>query len=113
MSASPSTTDSAGPVELLLAHSEKILSLESELRLARIFRALLVATVVGIPSSILGLYIATALTWQKYNMKTIWWPAVIVDIILIVIVLVYAESTSDRTALKFPELWVLVSGSEG
>lgn len=100
MSASPSTTDSAGPVELLLAHSEKILSLESELRLARIFRALLVATVVGIPSSILGLYIATALTWQKYNMKTIWWPAVIVDIILIVIVSVYAESTSDRRAVS-------------
>jgi len=99
MSESSTAADTAGPVELLLEHSEKILRLESELRQARIFRALFVATAIGIPGELIGLYIATALTWRKYNMRTIWWPAIIITIVLVAVVVIIASTEPDRRSV--------------
>jgi hypothetical protein len=98
------TTDALGPVELLLEHSEKILSLESELRLARILRALFVTAIVAIPSGLLGLYVATALTWRRYNMRTIWWPTMIVIIILCVFVIIYLVVSAEQNSESVPEI---------
>jgi hypothetical protein len=62
------------------------------------FRALFVTAVVAIPAGILGLYIATALTWRKYNMNTIWWPAFFIIIGFCIFVVVYvANSASEES----------------
>jgi hypothetical protein len=98
MSEVSTAADTAGPVELLLEHSEKILRLESELREARIVRALFVATAIGIPGELVGLYIATAVTWHKYNMKAIWWPAAIVSVVLVAFVVI-AISVPERRSI--------------
>jgi len=105
----PNTTNTAdaGPVELLLDYSEKILRLESELRTARIFRALFVTAITLIPGGIFGLWAATALTYRRYNMRAIWWPAILILIILIIYVIGYLAvrfSGSDADDRSVPEI---------
>jgi hypothetical protein len=89
MSDTTHANDSRGPVELLLDHSEKILRLESDLRIARILRALFVTAIIAIPGGFAALYVATAVTWRKFNMVVVWWPAMIVILLLCGFVFVY------------------------
>lgn len=98
------TTDALGPVELLLDHSEKILRLEHDLHTARIFRTLFVTAIVAIPGGVLGLYAVTALTWHRYNMKTIWWPASFIIVILCIFVISYLLDRTTDGSRSVPEI---------
>lgn len=85
-----------------MGHSEKVLRLEAELRRSRIFYTFLWTMVVAIPGSIIGLYIATALTWHRVNLRVYWWPAITIDIILIAVVI--ACFVSDLDIRPIPEI---------
>jgi hypothetical protein len=104
MPSTTDTTDELGPVELLLDHSETILRLEADLRRGRLLRALFVTAVIAIPGGLFGLYIATAMTWHRYNMRTIWWPAMIVIILLCAFVVIYLSYMDTDSVKSVPEI---------
>ena len=79
MSAVPPTNrsrpqDDRGPAEQLLEYTEQILELEARLRFARLLRRFAGFCMIALPTIIIGLYIATDLTYRKVNLRAVWWP---------------------------------------
>src|SRR6185437_4289028 len=98
--------DSHGPVELLLAYTQEILTLEANLRRARIARRFFRISVIVVPLTIIGLYAATILTWRKINLQPFWWPGILIILGLSAYIVFYiAESQDDeKGTLNVPKL---------
>lgn len=84
-----SAQDGQGPVEQLLAYTKEILTLEASLRTARIARHFFRISIIAVPLIIIGLYVATDLTWHKVNLRSEYWPATIVLLTLIAYIIFY------------------------
>ena len=99
--------ESQGPVEQLLAYTQEILSLEADLRRARIARRFFRISVTVVPLIIAGLWAATVFTWRKVNLRPVWWPAMIIVVALIaytVIYLIVSHLPETEDTLNVPEL---------
>lgn len=94
--AKPSQPGNLGPVELLMAHTENILRLEAELRLARLGRTLAIIAVALMPTIVLGLYVGTIVTWRKFNMAPIYFPSLVTLIILGIFSFYYFDHLVDE-----------------
>src|SRR5215469_13267394 len=104
-----STQIDQGPIEQLLRYTEEILRLESRLRLARLLRFFMLFCVVAVPVGIAAVYIATVLTWRKFNLTPINTPAILLILALIAYLLVYfyivyGGSEEAVEALNVPKL---------
>jgi hypothetical protein len=84
-----------GPAELLVQHTKNILELENQLQIARIIRRVIVLAMAVIPSITLAIYVATFLTWRKFNMAPIIWPVTLLLIAFGVVVLVYIYNAGE------------------
>lgn len=84
-----------GPVELLMEHTKEILTLENELRVAHTIRNIAIAAIIIIPSIILAIYVATVVTWKKFNMTPITLPVVLLMVAFGIIVGVYINFTTE------------------
>jgi hypothetical protein len=81
---------SQGPIEQALAYTEKILELESQLRVARILRRLIRLCIFSIFGGAFSLYIFNVLAWHDHVVKLqVNWPVSILLILMTLYVVIY------------------------
>jgi hypothetical protein len=78
-----------GPAELLMQHTKTVLALENQLQIARIIRRVTLSALAIAPMVILAIYVATFLTWRKFNMAPIIWPVALLFIASAITVAAY------------------------
>lgn len=85
-----SNQESQGPVAQLLEHTERILELESQLRLARLLRRLIRVSIIGVVIGIFAIYIFNVLVWQDHKFKDLTdWPAAILLLLMVAYIIGY------------------------
>lgn len=85
-----SNQESQGPVAQLLEHTERILELESQLRLARLVRRLIRVSIIGVVIGIFAIYIFNVLVWQDHKFKDLTdWPAAILLLLMVAYIIGY------------------------
>jgi hypothetical protein len=87
----------SGPVELLMEHTKTVLEAENQLQTARIIRRVILSAIAIVPSVILAIYIATYLTWHKFDMKPVIWPVALLLIAFGIGVFSYISNSEDNT----------------
>jgi hypothetical protein len=103
----PSQVQNLGPVELLMEHTKEILTLENELRVARAIRNIAIAAIIIIPSVVLAIYIATMITWRKFDMTPITFPVILLIIGFGVIVGIYINYTTEANRIPSVQRTIL------
>jgi hypothetical protein len=85
-----------GPVELLMQHTKTVLALENQLQIARIIRRVTLFALAIAPMVILAIYVATFLTWRKFNMAPIIWPVALLFIASAITVVAYISNAGGE-----------------
>src|ERR1022692_3715578 len=103
MSAVPTTKpgglqEGQGPVEHLLDYTEEILNLEGRLRIARTVRRFARFCMILTPIGTLAVYVATALTWRKVNLRLVNTPAVIIILSMAAYLAIYIYILSENVS---------------
>ena len=73
-----------------MEHTERILELESQLRLARLVRRLIRVSIIGVVIGIFAIYIFNVLVWQDHKFKDLTdWPAAILLLLIVAYIIGY------------------------
>jgi hypothetical protein len=99
-----SAQDSQGPIEQSLTYTKEILTLEARLRTARVARRFFRISATMLPLGIIGLYVLTDLTWHKINLRSEYWPAIIVFLALIAYIIAYLSLSPEYGSVPQIEL---------